>query len=197
MSSSFRRALAGMLARQLSRTAPPSRGDWAEAMRREQAEIEDPGEALRFSAGCLWACSLERLRSLDLLLRVARRAMTGGIAFFAVLCLLTAVRLGSVHAPSAFLVGAISAAFASASLLLARRGPAASAAIAAAMLVLNAFWSVSSTPAAFEAQHATFYRALAWEGLALWSLLLAASFGLGWATDSAWLRDRARERGWS
>ena len=197
MSRSLRRTLASMLARQLVRTAPPSRVIWAEAMQRELAEIEDPGEALRFGIGCFRACAMERMRSLDLALRLARRLMVAATALFAVLGLLVAARLFPVHAPNAMLIGGISAAFALASLLLARCGPSASAAVAAAMLVPSACGLAGWPVAMPGAQHAALYRALALEGLTLWSLLLAGSFALAWATHSAWLRNLAREKGWA
>jgi hypothetical protein len=193
MKPSLRRSVARRLARQLKRIAPPARSHWAEAMRREQEAIDDAGEALRFAAGCLWACSMERLRSLDLVLCLARGAMIVGTGTLALFGFLTAARLGPIHSQGALIVAVISAAFASASLLLARRGPTAPWAIAAVMLVLS---SVAFLALPLQAQYAKLYRALALEGVVLWSMLLAAGFSLEWASRSDWLRDRTRERGW-
>jgi hypothetical protein len=166
-------------------------------MQREMAEIEDANEALRFSIGCLSACFLERLRSLDLVLRLARRLMVTATTLFAVLGLLVAARLFPVHGPNAMLIGAIATAFGLASLLLARCGPGGSAAVAAAMLVPSACVFAGWPVATPEVQHAALYRALALEGLTLWSLLLTGSFVLAWATHSTWLRNLARERDWA
>ena len=197
MKPSRRRALAALIARQLSRIVPRARADWAEAMRGEIDGIEDPGEALRFSLGCLRACALERMRSLDLLLGLARRLMTAGSAALAIIAFFSALRVQPVDATSGVVFGAIALAFASASLLLARKGPAGSAAIAAAMLVPSLYGLFGSGAAAWERRQAALYRALALEGLLLWSLLLVASLALLWASRSAWLRDHARQKGWS
>ena len=197
MKPSRRRALAEAIARQLPRMTPRSRADWAEAMRSEISGIEDPGEALRFSLGCLRACARERLRSLELLLGLARRLMTAGTAAFAMIALFSAIRVHPLDPASAFVFGVIALAFGSASLLLARKGPAGSAAISAAMLVPSLYGLLGPGAAAWERRQAALYHALALEGLLLWSLLLAASLALLWASRSAWLRDRARQKGWS
>ncbi|HYE51838.1 MAG TPA: hypothetical protein VEB20_19750 [Azospirillaceae bacterium] len=196
MSDGFGRRLLAMLERQLVRVAPPSRSQWAEGMRRELEEIENPGEAFRFVLGCLWACSLERLRSVELVLRLAKRTMVAATGLIAALGLMVAIHMAQVYAPSGLLIGTISIAFGAASLLLARRGPNAAAAVAVAMLVLSAAGLAAGLTQFREVQHATLYRALALEGLAMWSLLLAASLALSWATRSAWLRNLALERGW-
>ncbi len=56
------RPLATALADLAAALLPARLSHWGEAMRRETAEIEQSGEALRFALGCLWGATSEALR---------------------------------------------------------------------------------------------------------------------------------------
>lgn len=52
---SIAKRIARVLMRHVPRVLPPTRLDWAEAMRRELDHIESPWDALKWSTGCLVA----------------------------------------------------------------------------------------------------------------------------------------------
>lgn len=196
MSGTRRHAAATALAKQLVRVARSHRVDWATAMQSELGEIEDANEALSFILGCVWACTLERFRSLDVLLRLLRHAMVASTAVFAATVVSVAIRLIPTRPTIAILFATIAFAFALMSLLLTRRRPSGSVILATAMLFASGFGTLAYSFTSLPNQGSAFYRALALEELALWSLLLAGSSGLSWGIHSPWLRHRARKAGW-
>ena len=60
-SASFRRRLTLALMQCVGRILPPSRGDWANAMRAELDQLESDRDALTWAIGCLVAASQERI----------------------------------------------------------------------------------------------------------------------------------------
>lgn len=185
------------LADYLERLLPSSRSEWAAGMKAEIEAIEEPGAALAFAWGCLGASLLRRLRTLDGALIAVRIAAAATILMFAVQVLATARAFMGLTTPDILppVTAGIGLAFAVAGVALLSRGPAALAAVAAIMLVLNTIglWAngVSATV------HAVVLRALALEGYLLWSLLLLAGLVLHGCGRSTRLARFAQRHGWA
>lgn len=74
------RAVADALTKAATRLSPPNRQVWTRAMAAEQSCIENNVEALRWAAGCLYACLLTQFRDGALL---SHRLVRWGIALWA------------------------------------------------------------------------------------------------------------------
>ena len=187
----MRIAIAGAVLRAATSLLPAQHRFWGEAMRREMAEIAEPGAALEFACGCAWTCLEERMLIMETIVK------TGGwIAALAMLALaaagaVSADRLGDAHAGVATVFGLLAACFAMAALWSLLRGPQALIQIASTMLAVNGLallFLYGEDAAAWQPQ--PIFRALAVEGLFIWSAMLAGGLLLAWAPRSAWLQAR-------
>jgi hypothetical protein len=158
--------------------APKRKTLWAEAMAREREEIADPGEALAFAVGCFVTISIERARTIEFLLNEVRWAVSAATGLLAIIALIAVLRMSSAYSQAAIVLGAIGVVFGCCSYLLANRKESRVAWIAVGMFALSGVSSVALSTAFPELRHEVFYRALALEGLVLWSAVLGASLAI-------------------
>lgn len=173
------RLIASRLARGSATLLPPGRAEWGAAMQAETNAIEEPGAALVFAAGCLWAASKERVLTMKFALKAARWLPLAMMAALAVAASLSAIRLMPTHAPTALVLGVQAAALAMAVLWSLYRGAEALVQAASTMLLVNlvAFFVLRSAAGAAEAP-SRLYEALSVEGLFIWALMLASGLFL-------------------
>lgn len=194
--SSLRTDLARAIGARLGRIMPPSKADWAEDMKAEIEAIAEPGAALSFALGCLRAGVLRRARTLSSVLMMARTTVGGATILFSAAALTTAWTFTRIETPAALpmFTAVLGLAFLIAGLAMLRKGPAALALVAAAMLALNTlvFWA----NAQFQPLHAEVQRALIMEGYLLWTALLLTGGLLHFGGRSEPLARLADHYGW-
>lgn len=194
--SSLRTDLARAIGARLGRIMPPSKAAWAEDMKAEIEAIAEPGAALSFALGCLGASVLRRARTLSSVLMVARTTVGGATILFSVAALTTASAFTRIETPAALPVftAVLGLAFLIAGLAMLRKGPAALAVVATAMLALNTlgFWANTQ----FQPLHAQVQHALIMEGYLLWTALLLTGGLLYLCSRSERLAVFAQRHGW-
>lgn len=168
------RFLAIMLVRWSATLLPASRSQWAKAMFAELEAIEDDRFALDYAFGCLWASTKERIVTLNFAARVVRIGTPSALLILALIAANLTVRHAELSLPVAIVFGLSCAIFVSAGVLFLLKGIAAFGRAAGALIVLYSIalllvhlsGSLVGTDAATR-----LYRALAIEGIFLWSAL--------------------------
>lgn len=154
---------------------PREHKEWADAMRAELEAADADGEALSFALGCLWASVKERVLRIEFAAKVLRIGIPAGLSVLALLAAYLSGRHAEGAPETASVFGVSSAIFAMAATLFLTYGTIALARIAGALvpvyLALFVFAQFYGKPIADFAS-LSLYRALALEGVAIWSALL-------------------------
>ena len=169
------RFLAIMLVRWSATILSPGRDPWAKAMFAELEAIGDDRIALDFAFGCLLASIKECIMTWNFAARVVRIGTPSALLTLALIAASLTVRNAVISPPAAVVFGLSSAIFASAAFLFLRKGIAAFGRAAGALIVLYiaAFLLVQSSGNLVGTDAVTkLYRAIAIEGIFLWSALL-------------------------
>ena len=169
------RLLAIMLVRWSATLLPASRSQWAKAMFAELEAIEDDRFALDYAFGCLWASTKERIVTLNCAARVVRIGTPSALLILALIAANLTVRNAEFSLPVAVVFGLSCAIFVSAAVLFLLKGIAAFGRAAGALIVLYsiALLLVHLSGNLVGTDTATrLYRALAIEGIFLWSAFL-------------------------
>ena len=178
MIGDMRHTTATMLLRHCQALAPTGKTQWAEAMARERDEIADPGEALAFAVGCLVTISLERARTVDFLLGEVRWVVSAATGLLAMFALVAVLRMLPAYPQAAMVLGTIGLVFGWCSRLLANSKEWRVVTIAIVMFALSGLSIVAMNTSFPEPPHEALYRALALEGLVLWSAVLGTSLAI-------------------
>lgn len=173
---------------------PRENKEWADAMRAEIEAVQDDGEALEFALGCLWSSAKVRVLRVEFVADVVRVGIPAGLSAFALLAAYLSGRHVEAAAETATVFGVSSGIFAMAVALFLTNGFSALARLAGALvpiyLALLALTHLYGTPIADPAA-LSLYRALALEGVAIWSMLLLMTVLL--ARNSAMTAQHDRE----
>lgn len=168
------RSLAIVLVRWSAILLPAGRSQWAKAMFAELEAIKDDRFALDYAFGCLWASTKECIVTLSFLARVVRIGTPSALLILTLIAASLAVHNAEVSLPVAIVFGLSCAIFGSAAVLFLRKGIAAFSRAAGGLIVL---YSVALLLVNFSGSFVgtdagtKLYRALAIEGIFLWSLL--------------------------
>ena len=177
--SDVRRRAARALAASCARLLPPMRRAWAAAMMAEVEAIESGNAALGFAAGCVFASLRERALAMNIAVRSVRVAATAALLALAVGSALSAARVRTIDPNSGAVFALAAVCFAGAAIWSLLRGPIALVQAAGTMTAVYALACVLvRSDAAAGWLNADFYRALAIEGVAIWTALLAAGLFL-------------------
>lgn len=169
------RFLAIMLVRWNATLLSPSRSQWAKAMCAELEAIGDDRIALDYAFGCLWASIKECIMTWNFAARVVRIGTPSALLILALIAASLAVRNAAISPPAALVFGLSSAIFTSAAVLFLCKGIAAFGRAAGALIVfyIAALLLLHSSGSLVGSDGVTrLYRALAVEGIFLWSVLL-------------------------
>ena len=166
------RFLAIMLVRWSATLLPANRSQWAKAMLAELEAIEDDRFALNYALGCFWASTKECIVTLNFVARVVRIGTPSALLILALIAASLTVRNAELSLPVAMVFGLSGAIFGSAAVLFLVKGITAFGRAAGALIVLYSIalllvhlsGSFVGTDAATK-----LYRALAIEGILLWS----------------------------
>lgn len=174
----FGRSLALRLIDWCATLLPADRAPWAAAMKSEVDVIEKGNEALSFAFGCVWGCFKERTFTLAFAARSVRFATLGGMLALSLVSAMIMGRMIEAHAQTALAFGMTTVIFAAATGWSYLRGPRALAQTACSMIPLYiltfAFVSSEQGVAAGWAG-IRLYKALAIEGIVIWTALLAGA----------------------
>lgn len=183
MSRTVRR-IAATLLRWSGHLMPAERKQWADAMRGEFEAIAGDRAALGFALGCLLAAARQGVSSMAFLAGALTKAIPAALCALAVLAVHLSGRHGGVATAAGTVFGLLFAVFAAGLALFVAKGAGALARFAAmlvpvyaVLLVVLRFThgSADGTP------HSVLYRALAIEGLAIWTSLLLGAVVLTFA----------------
>ncbi|MCA0977109.1 hypothetical protein LCM19_01875 [Qipengyuania flava] len=173
---------------------PRENKEWADAMRAEIEAVEDNGEALEFALGCLWSSAKVRVLRVEFVVGVVRVGIPAGLSTLALLASYLSGRHVEAVPGTAAVFGVSSGIFAMAVALFLIKGYSALARLAGALipiyLALLALTHLFRTPIA-DPEALSLYRALALEGVAMWSILLLITAFL--ARNSAMIAQHDRE----
>jgi len=170
-------AVVALLVRGLHDLMPADKAEWARAMGREIEEMESAGQAFLFALGCAWAALKERMRTMETMTRLGRMLVPAVMLALGGVTSLSARRLMPVNEAVGMTFALLAAAFLIGGLLTILRGPRALIAAASAMLGLHLFvlaWMLAAPASLPGGPPEPIQRALLTEGLAIWTLLLAA-----------------------
>lgn len=178
--TAWRRRTAFSLLRWSARIAPRERMPWIHAMMAEMAMIEDDRAVFDFALGCLSAATKERLCRRAVIAHTLRVATPVALSVMALLGIFLAGRNAASAAPVAAVFALTATLFAVGAALHVMRGARSLARYAGMLiplyLILFASLRLLGDRMA-DAATASLYRALALEGIAIWTaLLLAALF---------------------
>lgn len=170
-----RRSLAFALVGWCAALLPAGRGGWAAAMHAEVRAIDDPDAALTFAAGCVWGSVKERVFDMNFAARLTRVATIAGMSVLAAASAVLSGRAMEGHGSGAMVFALTSGIFAAAVWWSWRRGPIALVQAAGAMIP---FYVVALGLLVLQddlsGADARLYRALATEGVLIWTALLVA-----------------------
>lgn len=192
------RALSEALMRQVVRSMPAERCDWAQAMCAEIDHLDSDRAALGFALGCVWASGLQSLRSMNALTALGRYGLAAATALAAAVGLVFwAMALpryadAGLSPPAILTCGLLIAYLAAAALALARGGPALLVRVVWAALALTSAHAMTLTVAFMVRpgglRHQAYFQALVIEDYAALVALLGAGMALQSAPQWRWLR---------
>lgn len=173
---------------------PREHKEWADAMRAEIEAVEDNDEALSFALGCFWSSVKERVLRIEFVAKVVRAGIPTALSTLALLAAYLSGRHVEAAPETATVFGVSCAIFVTATTLFLTHGAYALARLAGALvpfyLALLALVQLYGNPIA-EPAALSLYRALALEGVAIWSMLLLMTVFL--ARSSAMKAQHNRE----
>jgi len=184
--------------RQIVRSMPAERRDWAEAMCAEIDHLDSDRAALGFALGCVWASGLQSLRSVKALVVLGRYGLATacglaaavGLAFWAMA--LPRYAEAGLSLPAILICGLLIAYLAAAALALVRGGPTLLVRVVWAALALTSAHALTLTVASIISpdglRHQAYFQALVIEDYAALVALLAAGMALQSAPQWRWLR---------
>lgn len=153
---------------------PKENKEWADAMRAEIEAVQDNGEALEFALGCLWSSAKVRVFRIKFVADVVHVGVPAGLSALALLAAYLSGRHVEAAPETATVFGVSSGIFAMAVALFLTNGFSALARLAGALvpiyLALLALTFLYGTPIAAP-EALSLYRALALEGVVIWSML--------------------------
>lgn len=173
--NAFSRSLALRLIAWCAALLPADRASWAAAMKVEVDMIEDDGAALSFALGCIWGSIKCGMFTWAFAARSMQFATIGGMLALSMLSALMTKRMIDAHAQSALVFGLIAVLFAAATMWSYVRGPIALVRTACSAISISVMAHAvlsSGLGIAGGWGDARLYRALAIEGMVIWTALL-------------------------
>ncbi len=161
---------------------PAERKHWVEAMRAEIDAIDDDGAALDFALGCLWTSTKERACRIRLFVSALNIVIPAGLLALAMLAAHLSGHHGGADTQVGTVFGLLFFIFAAGAALFLAKGAIAlvrfSGLLIPIYLLLLLFLHFPQGLAA-DKPIAVLYRALAIEGIAIWSTLLLLALFMG------------------
>ena len=177
-----RRRIANAAMRWSALLLPVERKRWAEAMRAEIDAIDDDGTALDFALGCLWTSTKQSVYKLEFLVSALRIGIPAGLLSLTLLAAHLSGRHGWADTPVGTVFGILFLVFAMGAGLFLAKGATALARFAGMLIPIYLVLLVmlhSAQGLGADKPGTVLFRALAIEGIAIWSLLLLGALCLG------------------
>lgn len=157
---------------------PVRRSVWVEAMRAEVQAINDGKAAALFAVGCLWAAFKEGAFTLSFAARTLNLATIAALLAISALAAVLTKEAMTDALPKTFAFGITSALFVTVAIMGYRRGPWALIRAGRLLILVNvlAYACLSQMQGALtNLDQVSLYRALAAEGVVIWTAVLASS----------------------
>lgn len=170
-----RRRVAKAVMRWSARLLPAERKQWVEALRAEIDAIENDSAALDFALGCFWMSAKARFCRIELFIGALCIGIPTGLLALAALAAQLSGRHGGAETQVGMIFGSLFVIFGSGAGLFLAKGATALARFAGMLVPIYLgllLFLHSPHELASDKRGAAFFRALAIEGVAIWSMLL-------------------------